>query len=236
MAEVLEGNRTVYWRLSVRENLEYFASLRGLHRGAVRGRIDELIERFHLQDKESTPAMRLSRGMQQKLALACAVLPGTPLLLLDEPTLGLDIETSYELRDYLRRMAAEEARTILVSSHDMQVVRDVCQRVVIINGGRVVADDSIANLIALFATRSFRVTLAGPLPADIEARLVDAFELCQVTSRDGHTDVEVAFRESVQFYDLVDLLRAGQATIESISATEPDLENVFLSILRNGRP
>ena len=92
VAAVLEGNRTVYWRLSVRENLEYFAALRGLRRKDVRSRISELIERFHLEDKASTRAMRLSRGMQQKLALACAVLPATPLLLLDEPTLGLDVE------------------------------------------------------------------------------------------------------------------------------------------------
>jgi ABC-2 type transport system ATP-binding protein len=171
---VLEGNRTVYWRLSVRENLEYFAALRGLRPRAVRA-----VTRFGLDAKAETPALQLSRGMQQKLALACAVLPQTPLLMLDEPTLGLDVETSHELRTYLRDLAVRDGRAIVLSSHDMHVVKDICDRVVIINEGRVVADETID-----------------------------------------------------EFYRLFDWLRAGNAEIDAVHSVEPDLEQIFLTIVK----
>ena len=226
---VLEGNRTVYWRLNVRENLEFFAALRGLRARDVRNDIAELIARFRLDDKAETPAMQLSRGMQQKLALACAVLPGTPLLLLDEPTLGLDVTTSHELRGYLRSLATENGRGILLSSHDMRVVRDVCDRVVIINGGRVVADDTIERLVSLFKARAFRVTLAAPIDLVFHERLVGEFEL--VRTIDDMT-IEVALRDAAEFYLLVDALRAAECTIEAVNSVEPDLEEIFLNIVK----
>jgi ABC-2 type transport system ATP-binding protein len=225
---VLEGNRTVYWRLGVRENLEFFAALRGISVREARPVIDELVTRFSLDAKKETPAMQLSRGMQQKLALACAVLPGTPLLLLDEPTLGLDVETSHELRGYLRRLAVEDGRGILLSSHDMQVVRDVCDRVVIINGGRVVADDTIDNLLRLFKARVLRVALDAPLDEQTADALRSTFE--GVRPVDG-TTLEVTLRESHDLYVLTDALRAAGRTIESISTVEPDLEEIFLKIV-----
>ncbi|MDW8141809.1 MAG: ABC transporter ATP-binding protein, partial [Candidatus Bipolaricaulota bacterium] len=100
---VLEGNRNVYWRLTVRDNLEFFAGLQGQSLRSVRSYIDELIEMFNLKEKVHEQARALSRGMQQKLAVACALVKRTPILLLDEPTLGLDVETSYELRWILKR-------------------------------------------------------------------------------------------------------------------------------------
>ena len=79
-----------------------------------------------LAEKARTPARKLSRGMQQKLALAVALVSGAPVLLLDEPTLGLDVHTSLEIRNHLRRIAREEGRTVLVTTHDMHVVEDIC--------------------------------------------------------------------------------------------------------------
>jgi len=96
VAAVLEGNRNIYWRLTPRENLEFFGGLQGLPLRRVRSYIDEheLLELFDLKGKVNTPARKLSRGMQQKLAVACALVKQTEVLLLDEPTLGLDVETS----------------------------------------------------------------------------------------------------------------------------------------------
>ncbi len=230
---VLEGNRTVYWRLNVRENLEYFAALRGLRARDVRSTIDALVERFNLVDKAETPAMQLSRGMQQKLALACAVLPGTPLLLLDEPTLGLDVETSHELRGYLRRLATEDGRTIVLSSHDMQVVRDVCDRVVIINAGRVVADETIDSLVKLFKARSCRVTLTTPLVAPTQAALGAQFQGFRSVDE---TTIEVVLSDGAAFYELFDLLRSSGCEIDAVDSVDPNLEEIFLSIVKGRAP
>lgn len=99
----------------------------------IRPYMDELIELFDLGDKTKTPARMLSRDMQQKLALARAMAKQTEVLLLDEPTLGLDVETSHELRQILKDMAGRGERTVLLSNHDMNVGQDIYDRVIVIN-------------------------------------------------------------------------------------------------------
>ena len=227
---VLEGNRNVWWRLTPVENLELFAGLQGISIRRVRTTIDGLLERFDLGSKRDTPARMLSKGMQQKLALACAVVKGTPVLLLDEPTLGLDVEASHELRGLIRELASTE-RTILLSSHDMSVVQDLCQRVIIVNAGRVVTDDSVSNLLALFRARAYRFTLADPLPPAHRSELERAFPLASV---DG-TTIDVELEDAGGFYTLVDALRGAAAVIESVDRRDPDLEEVFLRIVRTQR-
>src|SRR5690625_4387107 len=110
ISAVLEGNRNLYWRLTVQENMEYFAGNRGIPRKKIRPKIDELLHKFELTEKRHELVYSLSRGMQQKLAIAVALLPDTDIILLDEPTLGLDVEIGYEVRKLLTEIAEEEQR------------------------------------------------------------------------------------------------------------------------------
>ncbi len=234
VAAVLEGNRNVYWRLSVRENLEFFAGLQGTPPKRVRSYIDELISLFNLTDKERTPARKLSRGMQQKLAVACALVKQTEILLLDEPTLGLDVEISHELRSSLKEMASKGERTILLSTHDMNVVQDICERVVIINNGKVVTDDRVDNLLKLFQASAYSFEVEGKLTADQEERLQERFDLIEISNSDYQTQIKVELPESSQIYDLMEILRAGESLIRSIDRKEPNLEEIFLQIVKGG--
>jgi len=127
VAAVLEGNRNIYWRLTPRENLEFFAAIRGRRPKTLRKEIQELIEVFGLTEKVNQPVRNLSRGMQQKLAMAVTLVIGAPILLLDEPTLGLDVTASYDIRNLLRRIVGEQNRTVIVTTHDMNVVQDICE-------------------------------------------------------------------------------------------------------------
>jgi len=232
VAAVLEGNKNVYWRLSVRENLEFFAGLQGTPTRQVRSYIDELISLFDLTEKERTPARKLSRGMQQKLAVACALVKQTEILLLDEPTLGLDVEISHELRSSLKEMASGGKRTILLSTHDMNVVQDICERVVIINDGKVVTDDRVDNLLKLFQTRAYQFELDGKLAAEQEERLQERFDLIEISGSDYQTQIKVELPESSQIYELMEILRAGESLIRSIDRKEPNLEEIFLKIVK----
>lgn len=233
IAAVLEGSRNLYWRLSVRENLEYFAGNRGVPRRAVRDRIETLLERFALASKRNALVSDLSRGMQQKLALAVAVLAGTEVMLLDEPTLGLDVETGYEVRALLRELQAE-GRTIIVSTHDMPVVQDLCERTVVIAHGRVLADDRVDNLLRLFASRAYEVRLAGGLTARQEAALRE--RLVSVTVFDERTRLQVDLEHGDDLYALIDVLRDGGSLVESIDRRAIDFETVFRRLVRGEAP
>jgi len=234
VAAVLEGNRNILWRLNVRENIEFFAGLQGISRSAGAKHHDELIERFGLTDKAKTPARMLSRGMQQKLALACALAHRAPVLLLDEPTLGLDVEISHELRTYIRELAAE-GHTILLSSHDMSVVEDVCDRVVVLVDGRLVANDTVPNLLGLFRAQAYRFVVDGALGADLETSLRNRFPLMRVEQGDGRTTIELEFADADGLPDLLRLFAQDGAVVLSIDREEPDLEKVFLHLIERSR-
>lgn len=235
VAAVLEGNRNIYWRLSVRENLEFFAGLQGIRSGRVRSYIDELIEMFQLKEKERTDARNLSRGMQQKLAVACALVKKTEVLLLDEPTLGLDVETSHELRFTLKNMARRGERTIILSSHDMSVVQDICERVIIVNNGKIVTDDQVANLLRLFQASAYRFEIEGRLNKQQERQLEERFEMLKISETDHHTEIEAQLEDGNRIYEVMDILKAGDSRIRSIARKEPNLEEVFLNIVKGGK-
>ncbi|OAB43533.1 ABC transporter ATP-binding protein [Paenibacillus antarcticus] len=234
ISAVLEGNRNLYWRLTVRENLEYFAGNRGYSRKQVAYQADKLLEQFNLKDKENELVNGLSRGMQQKLAIAVALLANTDVILLDEPTLGLDVEVSYELRNILNRIVKEEQRTIIISSHDMPVVQELCDRVIIINKGEVVIDDRVENLLKLFETRAYSMKLGEGLSVDQENKLLSKFPLSTYTTSSHETIVEVNLEHSQDIYELFDLLKEEGTMVESIDRITIDFEQVFVQIVKGG--
>ncbi|HEX7005027.1 MAG TPA: ABC transporter ATP-binding protein [Trueperaceae bacterium] len=236
ISAVLEGNRNLYWRLTVRENLEYFAGNRGRSRRSTSADIERLLASFHLVEKAGELVNNLSRGMQQKLAIAVAMLAGTEVLLLDEPTLGLDVETGYEVREHLNRIAREEGRTILLSTHDMSVVQDLCERTVIVSDGKVVVDDKVGNLLKLFDTRAYTISLVGSLSARQRAALEAKFPALTIED-DGHnSSVRVDLRQSDEIYDLIEILRLERSHIDAIDRTPVDFEQVFRKLVgSNGR-
>lgn len=235
ISAVLEGNRNLYWRLTVRENLEYFAGNRGHSRKEVAEQVEKLLEQFRLKEKENELVNGLSRGMQQKLAIAVALLANTEVILLDEPTLGLDVEISHELREILRNIVKEEKRTIIISSHDMPVVQELCHRTIIINKGTVVVDEKVENLLKLFETRAYSIKLGDPLSEAQQQQLVQRFPLSTYKAGSHETVVEVNLEHSEDIYELIDIFKQEGTVVESIDRTTIDFEQVFMEIVKGER-
>ncbi len=230
IAAVLEGNRNVYWRLTVRENLEFFAGLQGYKPSELKEKIDFLLQRFGLESRQNDQVRTLSRGMQQKVAVAVAFIRNTPILFLDEPTLGLDVESSLELRKTLRELASENLKTVLISSHDMKVVEEICERVIILKNGRIIANDRIPNLKSLFRTIAYKIVYEGMLQEELKTRLKDNF--LNVTF--GKMNFVVELKRTEDIYDLMDLLRSYKIQIKSLKAVEPDFERVYIELIKGG--
>ncbi len=132
----------------------------------------------------------------------------------------------------LRGMAADAGRTILLSSHDMNVVQDVCERVIIVNHGKIVTADRVANLLDLFQVRSYKFTIRDRLTDAQVSSLHDVFEGINV-QMDGHTTtIEVELLDGARIYELIDALRRADAVIESIDRRDPNLGDIFLRIVR----
>lgn len=229
---VLEGNRNLYWRLTVKENLEYFAGNRGMSKKSVQDKITELLDMFHLTEKAHEMVNSLSRGMQQKVSIAVALLADTDIIFLDEPTLGLDVETSYEIRNILRDIAKKEGKTILMSSHDMPVVQDLCERVVIINKGKVVADERVDHLLSLFESKAYAFTILSPLHENQMKEISVNFMMNTANDEQGNQILNFTIADGHELYAIVDHLEKYGVTIEKIDRTIVDFEQAFINIVK----
>ncbi|WP_265108533.1 ABC transporter ATP-binding protein [Halosolutus halophilus] len=225
---MLEGARNDYWRLTVRENLRYFATISGVDPDSVSDRHERLLAQLGLAAKADVPVRELSRGMKQKVSLASVLAGGAEVVFLDEPTLGLDIESSRTLQQELRRLVEEEALTVILSSHDMDVVETVCDRVLILSDGKVIADDTVDAL--LYGTDLHRIQItSSDLDAAIVSTLRNRFDALSVEPRDRGGRIDVT-TDSDGLYELLDHLRAADVTLERVRTIEPDLEDVFVDL------
>ena len=183
IAALFEGTRNLYWRLTPRENLRYFAGIRGLGGKNIEKDIDKLLEKFNLSDKKDTMVNNLSRGMQQKVAIAMTLICDTKIILLDEPTLGLDVQSYTDIKETLMDIASTMNKTILLSTHNMNLVQDICKDVVILNKGKIVAQDSVEALMDMFKSMTYEIVLAESLDKEDKDYLVNlGYDFCFVNN------------------------------------------------------
>lgn len=235
VSAVLEGARNVYWRLTVRENLAFFAGLQGIDPKTRRSEHDEIIEALGLEAKADEPVRNLSRGMKQKVAFGCTLARETPTIFLDEPMLGLDVTTTHDLEAELRRLAREEGKTIVLTSHDMDVIQAVCDRVIVIDGGEIIADDSVEDLLGAFEAQTYRVRIDGEPTTDLRGRLAESVRILDWETNAETTVFELALSDSDEFFECVTALEEANVSVGTFTETEPDLEDIFVDLVSTSR-
>ena len=232
MGAVLSDGRSLYWKLTARENLEYFAALYHVPHREARTRIAAALQAVKLDDRSDDYVERFSTGMRQRLVLARALLPDPELLLLDEPTVGLDPQSARDLRDRVRELQAQ-GRTVLLTTHYMEEADQLCDRIAIVDHGRIVALDTPAGLKrTIAATEVVRLEIAtGNGEAALLARLDGAGSVAHHERDDGVLSVTVHCRSARDFVPAAfDAAHAEGATISHVEVVPVTLEDVFLSL------
>jgi len=231
---VLSGERSVYWKLTARENLEYYAALYHIPPRATRRRIEEALAAVELTDRADDYVERFSSGMRQRLVLSRALLPDPPLLLVDEPTVGLDPQAAAHMRERIDALRAQ-GRTILLTTHYMEEADQLCDRLAIIDHGAIVALGTPAELKRRI--RADQVVHLQVRRADSAAdgRFVEQLRSCadvvQESASDGVAHITVHCPSAPEL-----VVRAFQAahsantTIEHVEIVPVSLEEVFLAL------
>jgi ABC-2 type transport system ATP-binding protein len=220
---ILTETPGLYDRLSARRNLELHARLQGVE--DVAATVDRYLELLGLTDRGDDAAGTFSKGMRQKLALARALLHEPEILLLDEPTAGLDPHVARVVRDSIASLR-EEGRTILVSTHNLEEAERLCDRVALIRG-RLVAFDRPAALRERLLSPRVRVRLAE---TDHGAAAARALPFVRAVTEEGDT-LTVTLADSGDTPDLVRGLVQTGARIQEVVAVRPTLEEVYLEIM-----
>lgn len=147
------GERSIYWRLTGRENLEYFASLYGLSGNTLKKSIEHNLEIVDLSDSADIPVERYSKGMKQRLQIARGLINDPKYIFLDEPTLGLDVLIAKELREYIKKLAVEENKGILLTTHYMMEADELCDYIYILDNGKIIADGTPERIKQLYSIK-----------------------------------------------------------------------------------
>jgi len=209
---------------SPREVLELQAGLYGVPR--AERRTDDILAAMHLTEQADAYARSLSGGMKRRLVVAKAMVHNPPILVLDEPTAGVDIELRQQLWDYVRTLNAAGV-TIVLTTHYLEEAEQLCDRIAIINHGEVVACDTTPDLLARIDEKELLVTIDSDLtavpamPEGVRASLCDARRL-RLQYSPASTRVEA----------ILAALRDQEVSIVDLSTKEADLEDIFLQLTR----
>ncbi|HZA41745.1 MAG TPA: ABC transporter ATP-binding protein [Actinomycetota bacterium] len=224
---VLEGSRNVYWALTAWQNLLYFGRLKGLRAAEIKPRAEELLRGLELWGRRNEQVGGFSRGMQQKVAVAAALVTDPAIVLLDEPTIGLDVEAARTVRQWVVQLAREDGKTIVLTTHLLAMAEELCDRVAVIRDGRIITDLPTGELLARYVEDRFEVEAAGKVPA-----LVGALpEAAGVESIDGRTTIELPSSDQDSLHRLLAELHAAAVPVLGVSRVRPSLEDIFVRLV-----
>lgn len=228
------GDKGLYNQLSAAENLRFFGRLYGMPDDMIRQRSVELLEQVGLSDRSKERVESYSRGMKQRLHIAKTLVHAPPVVILDEPTIGLDPAAANDVRDLITHLAPD--RTVLLSTHDMHEADVLCERVAIIDRGRIVAEGTPPQLKAASGIdQRVVIQLADSVDgsaAPLTRRLAEVSSVVKVDYQPAVADtLSLSCTDSSAALDQsLALLRVAGATVRSIEVRQPSLEDAFLAV------
>jgi ABC-2 type transport system ATP-binding protein len=210
---------------SVRETLRLQAGYFGARQNprASDAWIDELLAHLGLADKANANMRQLSGGMKRRVLVAQALVHRPPVIVLDEPTAGVDVELRQTLWQFVARLN-KEGHTVLLTTHYLEEAEALCGRLAMLKFGRVVAFDRTSALLAGTASTMLRFKMDSPLPAQLAAQSRVTGRIVQITAHDAH-EVET----------VLGILRNAGCVLEDLEIGRADLEDVFLEIMQGKR-
>lgn len=218
---LLEGSRNMFWSLSPIENFIYWGGQRGLSRKEAEHNGLQLLKKFGLLDKKDTTITSLSRGMQQIVGICCAMIAQPKLLILDEPTLGLDLKSAQIVINILKELSANDVG-ILITTHQLDFAQKVAKKILLINHGELVFSDNMKESLARLNKQTiFELTFTRPLTSEEKEKLS---LYCDLTLMHAALyQLVVKYQNNLaQVFDLL-----AKLPVRQIQTKERNLEDIF---------
>src|SRR4030065_2476978 len=229
------GETSGYGLLTVRENLWMFSQFYGLSSSIANNNIKHLLAVVGLSDRMNARSSDLSTGLRQKMNIVRGFMPDPDVLFLDEPTLGLDVGASREVRRFIRSWVDDNpTRSLLLTTHYMVEADELCDRVAIINQGRVLACDSPANLKRTLQQEAIFHLEVSPFNGRLNATLFEALPgVINVTHspQDGFESLDLILEVEHALAGVVNTLNSANIRLLNLKKNEPTLEDVFVQLV-----
>ncbi len=225
---VVPQELALYEDLSAPDNLRYWGAAYGLRGKPLEARVQEVLEEIELADRATEAVKNFSGGMQRRLNFGCAIVHRPKILLLDEPTVGVDPQSRRKLIDLVRGLA-EKGTCVLYTTHYMEEAQEICDEMAVIDHGSVIAKGTLEELRNRLGGRDF-LRLSGNFKAEAVASTLAAFEGAEVVKGDDQSltiSMEGASRQLPALF-----LAFGEAgmTVTETTLTQPNLESLFIKL------
>lgn len=218
----------LYKELTVWRYVDYMASLHGMRNPKRADRVDEVLDRVGMIDRADSTIDSLSKGMRQRVGLAQALVHSPEVLILDEPTIGLDPRQVREVRELIREMGKD--RTVLLSTHILSEVSQLCSRILIINKGQIVAEDSPATLSArLQGTTRFLVRVGKAKPKEVVKAIRNIKGILEAYPTDLGVEITVSGKEDPRSAVAAAIVQQSWDLLE-MRSMDMSLEDIFLQL------
>ena len=229
---VLGGCRNINWRLTPEQNADYFARLRGAKPSDYKEEVALLMEKLGLNPYATKAVMKLSTGNKQKSALLSALSYQPKLLLLDEPTLGLDIDTVSALQDIILEQASRKHQAFLITSHDMSFIDRICSRVIVLNEGKMIFSGTIDELKRRLFKYQLQLQLQEADQEKLNGHLADLWcDKHQIERADQ--DILVNFNHSHQAFATIRWLEEQNIRPKALLIEELSIESAYRALLND---
>jgi len=226
---VLTESPALYERLSARENLEFFGTLAGIPAESLSQRVLNILTFFGLQERIDDKVETYSKGMKQRLALARALVHEPPLLFLDEPTSGLDPEAAQQVNELIAGLSRRNGQTILLATHNLHEAQHLCDRVAVLNKGRIVAIGSLKELSRkLWPVQWVDITFWRTPAENITGSLKSQQGVMQVTGQGEALQVQVENEGVIP--QVVQHLAGQGASILKVNPRDYTLEDIYFAL------
>ncbi len=226
---VLTENPSLDENLTARENLSIYADLYGVEVEDVTRRVSALLERFELSDRADDKVGTYSKGMKQRLALARALIHQPALLFLDEPTSGLDPVAALEVRELIVQLSRKEGRTVILCTHNLVEAQRLCDRVIVLEHGKMLALGTPSELGAELIGRQAVEFELSPDTLALALNTLEGITDPAEIEPDGDR-LKVAGIERQQIPELIAQLAAVGARIYTVTTQEPSLEDIYFAL------
>jgi ABC-2 type transport system ATP-binding protein len=237
---VLPESRGFNWRLTGRQNLEFYALLYGLREKEAKERINYLLDFTGLKERADDGYQRYSTGMQRKLLLCRSLLRNTPVLLFDEPTVGLDPTSAAEFRSMLHeRLNRNEGKTILVSTHNLYEAQNICDRIAILDRGKIIACDTPDNIRhMMFDEKVFNIIFVDAVFNEEQKKILSELEKMygvdnvtpEFDSERNFHGMSIRVNKNMDLSNILEVIMKNGLKIRAINTEEPTLEDAFMAI------
>jgi ABC-2 type transport system ATP-binding protein len=228
---IVSEKMIMYNRLTAAENLRFFGNLFNIPKAVLNKRIDDLLELVQLTKWKDSQVGTFSTGMRQRINVVRALLNMPQVLFLDEPTLGLDPQSSVEIREFIKKLNRENGTTILITTHMMVDADLLCDRIAIVDHGKIVALDTSTNLKKTISGAD--TTIISLELANLNQELIDTIrklDCVDSVTQENSLHLRIIVHGSEAFNSVLDGVRAKNGRINSVQNLQPTLEDVFLHI------